>query len=436
MPAILLVGLFWSLRQIEHWLHRHIFKVGWLVTKSYDATTVLYYAFFLPGVFLNQFVMWLAAGMLDVQADRSLEYPKKQEIGELRLNFVQLNKKAPAFKSAIIHIVPLLVGLAAISWLESSVFNLREVLTIISDEQRGGLFGGLQVLFSRPDFWLAAYITFTIANTMMPQRGALKGFVPIVLGIGALATAIIIAGLGDEFGGALVEPLLTLINGTSLLFGMVIVVDVLATALLALIENAIELATGDSATFKNGKMIAVRRKELIAQRAAEREKERKKRDQRKQNQTALPASAGGPPSIYRFALPLPLADPSSSRVTIHEQKPLFNLEKPRPAVPTRIEAQAEVHSIDDTGEPVSKPASPKPPLFNPAQKPRNLDILDEDAEEDTQDAADEIIREDQASPFVLDEDFTDEYPEDLYDDYQDDTPAVDESDEPPPFRLD
>jgi len=417
LPSLLLVALFWSLRQMETWLHRHIFKVGWLLTKSFETTTVLYYTFFLPGVFLNQFTMWLTAGVLDVRARGALVYPDKQEIGELRLNFVRINEKSPPLKVATIHVMPLIVGLLVVYFVESSVFNLREILQIINDPQ-GGLFLGLQTLFTRPDFWLVAYLTFTIANTMMPQRGSLKGFAPVVWGFVALAALVIIAGLGDDFGAALVNPLLSAMNGMSLLFGMVIVVDVVATAFLALIENSIELVTGDSATFKGGKMVAVRRKDLIAQRAAERDKERKKREQRKQPQPALPAKSGLP-SIYSLPFPIPEEPGALPRVAIREQQPLFGLDKPRPPVPTMIEADADVRVVED-----EKPAPPKP---NPPAVPPL--ILDDDEENgfvfDGAGTAEDDLR------YVdnTDDGYLDEYTESPFIDDYDDVPAADESDD-------
>lgn len=420
LPALLLAGLFWSLRQMETWLHRHIFKVGWLLTKRFETTTVFYYTFFLPGVFLNQFTMWLVAGILDVRAKSAVVYPDKQEIGELRLNFVRIHEKAPPLKAAMIHLSPLVVGLLVVYLVDVNIFNLREILQIINDPQRG-LFVGLQTLFTRPDFWLVSYITFTVANTMMPQRGSLKGFAPVIGGFVVLAALVIAAGFGDELGAALVEPLLTTMNGMSLLFGMVIVVDMLATAVLALIENSIELATGDSATFKNGKLVAVRRKDLIAQRAAEREKERKKREQRKQPQPMLPATASGAPSIYRFAFPLPEAPDVQPRLSILEkQKPLFELDRPRPPVPKVIDADVDIRTIEDESS------------TQPAPKPSVSPLILEDDEESgfvfggagtSQDGLRYVDN--------TDDGYLDEYSDSPFvDDYDADASAADESDDP------
>jgi len=86
--------LLYLLRQLERWLHQHIFKVGWLFTKSFQTTTTLYYAFFLPGIFLNELVRWMVAALLDIRAERTFEWPQQQDIGELKLNFIRIQPKA------------------------------------------------------------------------------------------------------------------------------------------------------------------------------------------------------------------------------------------------------------------------------------------------------------------------------------------------------
>src|SRR5215475_7197184 len=77
-PWITVALLFYGLRRLEVWLHQHIFKVGWLVTNKYQTTTILYYAFFLPGILLNQLTIWTIAGFLNVRAAHSIAWPEKQ----------------------------------------------------------------------------------------------------------------------------------------------------------------------------------------------------------------------------------------------------------------------------------------------------------------------------------------------------------------------
>src|SRR5690606_33056643 len=68
--------------------------------------------------------------------------------------------------------------------------------------------------------------------------------------------------------------------------------------ILALIENTIEWITGDSAMFRDGKMITMRRSEVQAMREQERQRAR-------QRKTRHAAGRTGPPSVYNFPLPIP-----------------------------------------------------------------------------------------------------------------------------------
>ena len=118
------------LRRLETWLHQHLFKVGWLTTKNFQTTTILYYTFFLPGVVLHEFTYWLAAGLLNVRAERAIQWPEAQDIGELKLNFVKLAPRSSPWRVAIITLCPLIVGILVVVLIANSIFQLPALLAI------------------------------------------------------------------------------------------------------------------------------------------------------------------------------------------------------------------------------------------------------------------------------------------------------------------
>lgn len=347
IPVAVVSLLFWSLRQIERWLHRHIFKVGWLLTKSYETTTVLYYTFFLPGVFLNQLTIWLAAGVFNVRAERSIRYPEKQEIGELRLDFVRL-KKASQVKVTIINVIPLLVGLFVIWLIADNVYNVRAVLDVLSDPA-GGLGSAVDRLLTVPDFWLWTYFLFTIANTMFPDIHLFRGWGKLWTGLAVAVVILTLTGLGDNLSEAVVPIVLGILEALSLLFAIIIVIDLLATGVLAIIENTIEIVTGDSVTFKNGKMIGKRREEVINERREERLKEQKKREQERQKREQK-ALLSGAPSVYRLPLPIPGPPGAESTTLITEPEPRPEIEPPRRTEPSVLFTSARRLEPDDAEE--------------------------------------------------------------------------------------
>jgi hypothetical protein len=312
IPWLLVIALLYPIRQLERVFHQHLFKVGWLFTKNWRRTTILYYSLFAPGVALNQFVYWLTAGILDVRAERALTWPETQEIAELRLNFVKLARGVGAIKVAIISIAPLCAAIIIIAIIAHSVLNVGEFVAILNGTALPTAAPGapltedltlriaFQHLFAIPDLWLWLYLIVTIANTMMPDAKSLRGWRPVLLVIGAAVIVLYALGVGDQvlialFGGSLSQVL----SGLGLTLGVIIVVDLVAIGVLGAIEAIYERITGDSATFQNGKLVALRREELLKQRQQQREKEAKQAKQE--------AARGSLTSIYDLAFPLPPA---------------------------------------------------------------------------------------------------------------------------------
>ncbi len=271
-----------------------------MISKNFQTTTILYYTFFLPGVVLHEVVYWLAAGLLNVRAERAIAWPEKQEIGELHLNFVQLSKRAGQVRTAIISTAPLFAGIALVWLIANSVFDIPETAAEMNSGTLTDIGTAINRITSTPDAWLWLYLMFTISNTMIPRdTKMLRGWWLIVGVFAVIMVIAFILGIGQQiFTNALAIPINDILTTLSGIFAIIIVLNLLATAVLAIIENTIEWITGDSATFKNGKMIVMRRDEVRALR----EQERRRTRQRRERQTA---TIGGPPSIYKLSLPVP-----------------------------------------------------------------------------------------------------------------------------------
>lgn len=375
--AGLLVGFMFNLlRQLERWLHQHVFKVGWLITKNFQTTTILYYTFFLPGVILYEFVYWLAAGILNVHAERSIQWPEKQEIGELRLNFVRLSRRANPLKVALISLAPLAVGLFVVWFIANNIFHLDQAISILAEGRLRALGDALKTLTSAPDFWLWAYFLFAVSNTMTPDLSQFKNWRRWFLIVIAVASVpLFVIGVGDEiWGQTLTGPVATVFNTLSGIFAIIIVSNAVAVAILGTIEAMIEWITGDSATFRNGKMIVMTRAEAIAQRRQQRERSRRGR----QRQPAK-ALGSGPPSIYRRELPIP-GTPGQELVTqapsniLTDEKPKLTPSPQKPAreVPSVIISDS-TPSIDEPPEqaqPIEPPPTDDDAKEKPSQQPR------------------------------------------------------------------
>ncbi|MGB7342386.1 MAG: hypothetical protein WBC91_26045, partial [Phototrophicaceae bacterium] len=335
-----MAGMFILLRRIERWLHQHIFKVGWLSTHDYQTTTILYYTFFLPGVILHEFVYYLAAGILNVRAERQIKWPDKQEIGELKLNFIKLAPRTSAFRKAIITSMPLLVGLISIWFVSNNIFDITAVVERMSSGELADVGAAFNMLIGAPLFWLWIYIIFTIANTMFPTVPKdLQGWRSVLIGLGVVGVALFLVGIGGEIFEALQSPLSTVILVLSQTFVLLICIDLLMVLVLGTIEYSIERATGHSATFKGNRMVTMTREEAIAEREKERAKEQKKLEREQRQRAAI---TEGPTTIYGLAFAIPGA-PGDIPITQLEALP-------------DVEEDIPEETQDDKVPPISMPA--------------------------------------------------------------------------------
>ncbi len=286
-------------RQIERWLHQHIFKVGWLLCKNFQVTTVLYYILFLPGILLHEITLWLAAGILRIRAERAIAFPARQEIGELRLNFIRLSPSSGRARRSLATLAPFAAGALCLWLVAIHVFNWREVAAIAAAGSIDALARAIARLTKTPDFWLWFYLAFTIANTMFPSppqqplSGRQKGAIAFAAGA-SLMTLWRVGGATVALG---IESLLF---SLALILLQTIFINIAVLLILGTLEAAIERLTGRSATFTDSKMITMSRAEAQAQKA----RQARERSAARQAPQAM-RNAQIITSIYDMKLPIP-----------------------------------------------------------------------------------------------------------------------------------
>lgn len=381
--AVTAAVLFWMLRWMERWLQQHLFKVGWLVTRDFRLTTVLYYVFFLPGVLLHEFALWLVAGFLNVRADRHTQFPQPQETPELRMNFVRVHPRAPSWKLTLIQFAPALAGLIVIEILANAVLDITPALHMMRTGAVTDVSAGLTLLTSRPNFWLWMYVIFTVGNTLTPRLSAPPDRrVVTVLGV-ALVAVFLFASTGDPSAASVAAAVTAAINTVTAAIGVIVVIDAIAIFALAIIENTIERITGSSASIRNGRLVARKRSEILAEREQEQQRvERAKQEAREHG----PSPLEGIPSIYRMPFPLPDASAAKRPVIVApEEPPSLESGAGAPRGPSVIEGAR------------TAPAMPPPPRPQPLRLPYGSegaeDVEDED-EADESVPADHLARSD------------------------------------------
>jgi hypothetical protein len=376
VPWLIAGGLLYLLRQLERWMHQHIFKVGWLLTKNFQTTTILYYTFFLPGVILHEIVYWLAAGVMNVRADRAIGFPEKQEVAELRLNFVKLSKKASKLRVAIISTVPLAVGIGVVLLIARDIVHINNFLTILAEGDINTTTVAFSTLTSAPDFWLWVYLMFAIGNTMMPNAKDLQGWGWVIVIVIAALVGLVILGAGEiVVQNVLLGPVATALNTLSSIFAVLIGIDFFMVLALGTVESIIERITGNSATFKDGKLIAMTRAEMLAQREQQLKRER-------QASKKTPALASGSPSIYTVQLPIPGA-PGKEPVTQPATVVLGTGASPSPTLRERPTPAVITPNKPPSPPSFASPTAPRlPSVIQPADDEENDDDEEDDYDDD------------------------------------------------------
>ena len=279
-------------------MHQHVFKVGWLLSRNNNTTVIFYYAAFLPGVLLHELVKWLAAGICNVRATRSVQLPQQDEIDELQLGFVRIAAGVHPFKRFIIELVPLVVALLVLWHIAVNVLNLGSTWAIAAAASLDDIALAISHLTATADFWLWFYLAFTIANTMMPAfPSALKGRGKLTLAIGTMILVTIGLGLGDMRTSELTLTLERLLQSLTMVLLAITLCNLVMVLILGSIEALIERITGHSATFVGGKLTTVTRQE------ARRIRESGKR--RRPQKPAAASPVAPPKSIYALPLPIP-----------------------------------------------------------------------------------------------------------------------------------
>ncbi len=287
--------------------------------KRYETTTILYYAFFLPGVFLYELSYWLMAGLLNVRADRAIVWPEKQEIGELKLNFVQLAPKAGQLRTAIITITPFITGLLLVSVISNNILNVQEFLSLLNNGYLVDLTAAINQFTSAQDFWLWLYITFAISNTSMPSMKDLRGLRGVMIAGGVIVGILFMLGVGNEAIVTFLAGTVTdVLNNLAGILAVIIGVDLFMVAVLGTIEAVIERITADSATFENGKMVTMSRAEMLEKRAKDREK------------AARRGTAAAAPRLSIYQSPLPIPGPPGKEAPT----PAFEITREPGALPS------------------------------------------------------------------------------------------------------
>ena len=384
---------------MERWLHQHIFKVGWLLTRNSRVTTALYYTLFAPGILLHEVVSWLVAGILNVHATQSLAWPQSQEIGELRLNFVRISTNIPRWKRFVISLAPLVAGMLFTWHVAENVFQLDTIFAMMSSGSLVDVGAALGRLLATPDFWLWFYLLFTVSNTMFARtERSISNAQSLLSAVTVIVAAIVLVGVTSATFSYVSSPFENALSVLSELLVLLIAVNFVATIFLGTIESTIERFSDHSVTFRGGRMEMVTRQQLIE----EREKERA-RAKRRAAKAAAPLKAAPITSVYKLAFPIPGGPTRESG----EQLRLDIAAQVQPAErPATTRQTLKLPTSQQPKPPAKPPQLPQIPSITPieslAEKAENAELVKPDPTPDVAEAVSAPVMS-SSSPITVEE---------------------------------
>ena len=228
---------------LERWIHRHLQGLWLLILRDADMALVMYSLMMLPGVLLHEGSHWVAATFLGVRAGRFSVVPARLPNGTLRLGYVETARADP-LRESLIGAAPLIVGVAAIIFMGYSRLGVGPVGEALARGDLLAAIAAVQSMGDRPDFWLWVYLTFTVANSMLPSASDRRAWGPVLLVAAGLTALVFYAGFGpllvDSLGGVLERAAGALAAGFTLTVGL----NLLILPFLLLLEWVVMRVTG------------------------------------------------------------------------------------------------------------------------------------------------------------------------------------------------
>lgn len=228
---------------LERWIHRHLQGLGLLVTRDPDLATILYSAFFLPGVALHECSHWLTAKLLGVQTARFSLWPRRQADGTLRLGFVE-TAKVDFVREALIGIAPLLAGSAVVVLIGYSRLAVGPLGNAVTSGDVAAMAQKLLASLRSADAFIWLYLVFAVSNSMMPSASDRRAWLPVTILLALIGLALYYFGVAPMVVQSAGESVAVGVRVVASAFSITIGVNLLIVPMIWLTEKLLARFTG------------------------------------------------------------------------------------------------------------------------------------------------------------------------------------------------
>jgi hypothetical protein len=251
MPFVWVVLAFIILLLLQRWIHTHLHGLSLLLTGKPERAVYLYALVLFPGVLLHELSHWLTATLLGIRTGKFSLIPKRQKDGSITLGYVEYYKGSSLgpMRESLVGGAPLLAGTAVILLISYAVLDVTRLAEAVQTGHIDNLYLALDELLATPYFLLWLYLLFAIGNAIMPSPSDRRAWPAFLAISAAIILALYLLGFTDALLNGLAGPVTIAFSYLGIAFAIVIAVDLIFMAVIALLEIVIGRIRGVSVVY-------------------------------------------------------------------------------------------------------------------------------------------------------------------------------------------
>lgn len=152
---------------LSRWISGLVQGLGLLLFNDEQATFLLTFLVFFPGILIHELSHWGMAWLLGMRPRQLSVWPKMRG-KRVEMGSVHMRSGGP-LRDSLAGLAPLLVGSLILLGVSYQVFDAAALQRAWEGGGFGAVWNVFWATFGVPDAWLWAYLVFAVSNAMIPS---------------------------------------------------------------------------------------------------------------------------------------------------------------------------------------------------------------------------------------------------------------------------